>query len=167
MFALASPGPVCTRLATARPTARAGQLAACELRHSSRLVVAASPALAWFLSEERLEVQLWLGRKPRQHDGDHDWQLPRRRDRMVGVALVDLSSLALRPGRHIAQIRSGCWNDLTTLTLTNDSHVTCCPFARKTLTRDPGVRHVAELHGTTLPRARLSYVTCFPFTWQS
>lgn len=63
----------------------------------------ATPSLTWFLREERLEVQLWLGRKAR-HDKD-ERQLPLQRDRLVGSAYVDLSSLVLSRSKRIAQIR--------------------------------------------------------------
>ena len=75
----------------------------CELRHSSSLVLPASPSLTWFLREEHLEIQLWLGQKT--YHSKEDWHLPRQKDRLVGSAFVDMSSLVLSHRKRLGQIR--------------------------------------------------------------
>ena len=73
----------------------------CELKHSKDTTLPASPSLTWHMKEEDLEIQLWLS-----HRGLHDESAARKRDRLLGSAFVDLSSLVINDHRNYRQIRS-------------------------------------------------------------
>ena len=72
----------------------------CELKHCKDIVLPTSPSLTWQMREECLEVQLWL-RNMRNAEGKN----PKKRDRLVGSAFVDVSSLLLGQQRKHRQIR--------------------------------------------------------------
>jgi len=55
----------------------------------------------WYLREESLEAQVWLRGKSRKDDGG---TLPGQRDKLVGSAFINLSSLVV-PGLKHSQIR--------------------------------------------------------------
>ena len=72
----------------------------CELKHCKDVVLSASPSLTWQMREECLEVQLWL-----RNIRNAEVKDPRKRDRLVGSAFVDVSSLLLGQQRKSRQIR--------------------------------------------------------------
>ena len=72
----------------------------CELKHSKDVVLQASPSLTWHMKEECLEIQLWLSNM--RHSGEKN---SRKRDRLLGSAFVDVSSLLLSQQRKHRQIR--------------------------------------------------------------
>lgn len=72
----------------------------CELKHSKDIALPASPSLAWHMTEECLEIQLWLSNV--RQTGEKN---SRKRDRLVGSAFVDVSSMLLGQQRKHIQIR--------------------------------------------------------------
>ncbi len=61
-----------------------------ELEHKKRLAVRSCAPLSWYLSEERLELQLWVTFSP----DDPGPERPCNRDKLIGSAYLDLASLA-------------------------------------------------------------------------
>ena len=72
----------------------------CELKHSKNTTLLPSSSLFWHMREENLEVQLWLSHK--RHDVENT---SKKRDRLVGSAFVDLSSLVASHHQRLKQIR--------------------------------------------------------------
>lgn len=72
----------------------------CELKHSKDVALPTSPSLTWQMREECLVIQLWL-RNMRHVEVKN----PKKRDRLVGSAFVDVSSLLLGQQRKHRQIR--------------------------------------------------------------
>ena len=72
----------------------------CELKHCKDFVLPKSPSLTWQMREEYLEVQLWL-----RNMRNAEVKNPKKRDRLVGSAFVDVSSLLLGQERKHRQIR--------------------------------------------------------------
>ena len=72
----------------------------CELKHRQSFTSTESAALVWYIREEQLEVQVWLSQKEPQGRGGGAI-LPRKRDRLLGAAFVDLSSLVEQRKRHL------------------------------------------------------------------
>lgn len=72
----------------------------CELKHCKDVVLSSSPSLTWQMREECLEVQLWL-----RNMRNAQVKNPKKRDRLVGSAFVDVSSLLLGQQRKHRQIR--------------------------------------------------------------
>ena len=72
----------------------------CELKHSKDSMLPVSPSLTWCVREERIEIQIWLS--SRRHDADNT---SRKRDRLLGSAFVDVSSLLVSQQRKHRQIR--------------------------------------------------------------
>lgn len=72
----------------------------CELKHSKDIVLPTSPSLTWHMREECLEIQLWLSNRGQTTDRNS-----KKRDRLVGSAYVDVSSLLAGKQRKHRQIR--------------------------------------------------------------
>lgn len=72
----------------------------CELKHCKDVVLPSSTSLTWQMREECLEVQLWL-----RNMRNAEVKNPKKRDRLVGSAFVDVSSLLLGQQRKHRQIR--------------------------------------------------------------
>ncbi|XP_048589193.1 C2 domain-containing protein 3 isoform X3 [Nematostella vectensis] len=86
--------PICSRLVPLKKTKSCFSL---EVKHRKSFPLPASSSLAWYLSEEVLEMQVWLGGRGTSAS------LPGRRDSLVGSAFVELSSL-VTPHRQRAEI---------------------------------------------------------------
>jgi len=71
----------------------------CELKHSKNTTLLPSSSLYWHMREENLEIQLWLSHK--RHDAENT---SKKRDRLVGSAFVDLSSLVASHHQRLKQI---------------------------------------------------------------
>ena len=97
-FLVLSTAPICSRMSSVKESGD-GKLV-CELKHSRDTMLLASPSLTWHMREERLEIQLWLS--DRKHDAD---KTSRKRDRLLGSAFVDVSSLLVSQQRKHRQIR--------------------------------------------------------------
>lgn len=65
----------------------------CKLRHSRRFTVTENAALVWYMREELLEVQVWLSHKAEKLGKESGSILPRKRDKLVGAAFIDMSPL--------------------------------------------------------------------------
>jgi C2 domain-containing protein 3 len=61
-----------------------------DLSHQRSFIFASSSAFLWYLREETLEIQLWLAASSGRQDEN---RRPRRRDKLVGCAYIDLGSL--------------------------------------------------------------------------
>ncbi|XP_068718257.1 C2 domain-containing protein 3-like isoform X2 [Montipora capricornis] len=96
-YKLYNKAPICSRMAHVIGSSD-GQMI-CELKHSKDTTLPASPSLTWHMKEEDLEIQLWLS-----HRGLHDESAARKRDRLLGSAFVDLSSLVINDHRNYRQI---------------------------------------------------------------
>ena len=59
-----------------------------------------TPSVTWYMREENLEIQVWLSK--RRHDADSN---SRKRDRLMGSAFVDVSSILISQQRKRRQIR--------------------------------------------------------------
>lgn len=90
--------PICSRVSSVKDSGD-GKLI-CELKHSKDVVLPTSPSLTWHMREECLEIQLWLSNM--RHAGE---TTSRKRDRLLGSAFVDVSSLLLSQQRKYRQIR--------------------------------------------------------------
>ena len=65
----------------------------CELKHSIQFKATENAALVWYIREELLEVQVWLCHKAEQLEKESGLILPRKRDKLVGAAFIDMSPL--------------------------------------------------------------------------
>lgn len=74
-----------------------------DIKHAKSMIVPATSSLVWYLREENLEAQVWLRGKSRK-EKDGGAVLPGQRDKLVGSAFINLSSLVV-PGLKHSQIR--------------------------------------------------------------
>ena len=72
----------------------------CELKHCKEIMLPETPSVTWYMREENLEIQVWLSK--RRHDADSN---SRKRDRLMGSAFVDVSSMLISQQRKHRQIR--------------------------------------------------------------
>ncbi|CAH3017538.1 unnamed protein product, partial [Porites evermanni] len=71
----------------------------CELKHCKEIMLPETPSVTWYMREENLEIQVWLSK--RRHDADSN---SRKRDRLMGSAFVDVSSILISQQRKHRQI---------------------------------------------------------------
>ena len=120
--------PICSRISPVKDSGD-GKLV-CELRHSKDVMLPVTPSFTWHMKEECLEIQLWLSN--RRHDADSN---SRKRDRLLGSAFVDVSSLLVSQQRKYRQIRcEPNYYGNVSLHVCSFFHTTtyhyigCCPF---------------------------------------
>ncbi|XP_071786712.1 C2 domain-containing protein 3-like isoform X1 [Asterias amurensis] len=64
-----------------------------DFKHSHHFHAAFSQPLAWYLREERLELQLWVSFNQELSAEETSHTRPRQRDKLIGCAYVDMSAL--------------------------------------------------------------------------
>ncbi|XP_038063110.1 C2 domain-containing protein 3-like [Patiria miniata] len=64
-----------------------------DLKHGHHFHTALTQPLAWYLREERLEIQLWVSYNGELSPTDTGHTRPRQRDKLIGCAYVDMSAL--------------------------------------------------------------------------
>ncbi|XP_022100363.1 C2 domain-containing protein 3-like isoform X2 [Acanthaster planci] len=64
-----------------------------DFRHGQRFHTALTQPLAWYLREERFEIQLWVSYNRELSQTDSSHSRPRQRDKLIGCAYIDMSAL--------------------------------------------------------------------------
>ncbi|PFX28573.1 C2 domain-containing protein 3 [Stylophora pistillata] len=95
--------PICSRMSSVKDCGDDKFI--CELKHSKEIVLPASHSLSWHMREESLEIQLWLSSGGQTADTKS-----KKRDRLVGSAYLDVSSLlASKQRKHTIRQISGLY----------------------------------------------------------
>lgn len=87
-------GPVCSSVVHIKQSKK--DILLLDIKHSKCFVLPATSSLVWYLNEEQLEVQVWLSKGTAI--------LPGQRDKLIGSAFIQLSSLVTK-GLHHSQTR--------------------------------------------------------------